>query len=724
VSEPRPLFRVRLWKETRTKVKKCVLLLFLAVGGAFAQSTTGGLVCAPTANPPLVHAEGVAEAVGDIVLTCTGGVPGTVATGNFSIFLNTAITNKLSGNHLSDAVLTIDTGSGPAPSASQPRLVNDYQVSFDGVSFTMPANGQVELRVVNIRANASALANPVNDWIVANLAANGPSQFVIGGSQFVVAKPTPSLYSLTLSKLVCSQAGSPVPSSLTLDALLNAGSTYAAARVTEGYVAAFQPRQTGADSGTRIISHYTGYPSGARVFVPNAIAGSSATEPTSGGDFGTPVSAGQYTPGGNGSLLLIRVTGTDANGAGGTLVWTPSSSKPLPLGIFADVEMTNGDGIAVYEVADANPNAVENAQIPAFLGLAPGGSYYAETGQELRFGPVSDSPTASATAPVPRFVGLSNGNDCNLNGDCDADYLPKLDAHLNTKPLTYVSVQGGVSQTKYLGVRNAGQSVLNWTAQAQYKTGSGWLSVTPAAGVNAGTVRVDAIPGSLAPGTYEASIFIDGGLGGQASFPVSLTINGNPAPTVTEVLHAATYVPSALVPGSFGTIKGNFAGTQRSVTLNGTATKIVYQDDKQINLLVPEGLPETGSAQLVVTVDQRASAPVTVGLAASAPGIFPGGVLNQDSSLNQAGNPAAAGSVLQVFATGLFGPEGGQVQAKVGDQVLSGVEYAGVAPGIPGLQQVNVRVPSDTTAGNVRLQLCNISGAAPACSPAVPVSVR
>ena len=127
---------------------------------------------------------------------------------------------------------------------------------------------------------------------------------------------------------------------------------------------------------------------------------------------------------------------------------------------------------------------------------------------------------------------------------------------------------------------------------------------------------------------------------------------------------------------------------------------------------------------MVVTVDHVQSAPVTVNLASSAPGIFPRGVLNQDSSVNEAANPAAAGSVLQIFATGLLPPEGGAVEARLGDQVMTSLEYSGEAPGIPGLQQVNLRVPADAAAGNLSLQVCNSSGSVPVCSPAVTVSVR
>ena len=41
---------------------------------------------------------------------------------------------------------------------------------------------------------------------------------------------------------------------------------------------------------------------------------------------------------------------------------------------MSQVTLTNGSGIAVYEVMDANPSIQESAQFPTFLALAPSGS--------------------------------------------------------------------------------------------------------------------------------------------------------------------------------------------------------------------------------------------------------------------------------------------------------------------------------------------------------------
>src|SRR5579864_2692138 len=87
-------------------------LISCAFGLANAQTI---LTCNSTSVPPIVHAEGITERVGDIVMNCTGGMPGARITGNLSIFLAVNITNRVSGRSVTDVVFTIDNGSGPQP---------------------------------------------------------------------------------------------------------------------------------------------------------------------------------------------------------------------------------------------------------------------------------------------------------------------------------------------------------------------------------------------------------------------------------------------------------------------------------------------------------------------------------------------------------------------------------------------------------------------------------
>jgi hypothetical protein len=139
-------FKFALYKEKEMpEFRKWIIALAgfaLFAGLASAQVTgsgtsTGAFTCATTnaSVTPTIRAEGYTEAVGDIVLICSGGtlpagnngVP--VPTANFTIFLNTAVTSRLlptsTISNASEALLMIDepgaslsaspeTGYGPA----------------------------------------------------------------------------------------------------------------------------------------------------------------------------------------------------------------------------------------------------------------------------------------------------------------------------------------------------------------------------------------------------------------------------------------------------------------------------------------------------------------------------------------------------------------------------------------------------------------------------------
>ena len=104
-------------------------LLFMSVAlsfSAFAQ-VSSLMQCAVTAGvPPLVRADGHAERVGDLLLTCTGGAQQQPSLATFQLFLNTNLTSRLVTADLTEALLLIDEpGSSqnarfcPSPSPSQ-----------------------------------------------------------------------------------------------------------------------------------------------------------------------------------------------------------------------------------------------------------------------------------------------------------------------------------------------------------------------------------------------------------------------------------------------------------------------------------------------------------------------------------------------------------------------------------------------------------------------------
>jgi uncharacterized protein (TIGR03437 family) len=196
-----------------------------------------------------------------------------------------------------------------------------------------------------------------------------------------------------------------------------------------------------------------------------------------------------------------------------------------------------------------------------------------------------------------------------------------------------------------------------------------------------------------------------------------------PVVTVNAVVNAATFAVTPLVPGSLGTLFGaNLSGKSVSATFDGDAATLLYAGATQIDFQVPASLGSKTSASLVVTVDGASSTPQTVALAPVWPAIFPHAVLNQDNTENKAGSAAKAGSILQIFGTGI--PTSATVSVQIANRTNLIPLYAGAAPGLTGVQQVNVAIPGDLSAITTQLIICATAGSQQACSAAYPVVIQ
>ncbi len=669
----------------------------------YAQSLT----CAASANPPIVRAEGITERTGDILISCAGGQPNTVITGNLTAFLDVNVTNRLVSDGSMDIVLT----ANGQPSNVAARQYAANAIVWNGFSFQLSPAGAADLRIANLRGNASQKMLAPNAFVNAFVSFNGSAT---GGvvsftaTSFIVGAPQPGLLAAQSGQLICAQTGSPLPSTISFSNLIAKGTAFASTRVTEGFANAFTPKSDwsnlGADSGVRIILNYSGFAPGSRLFVPDAIAGIDADQPTSAGNLGLPVSGGAYTPGKN-QLLLVRVFGTDANGAGGFVSSLPATATTFDS--VTEVTLAGGAGVAVYEVVDANPALRESVQIPTFLGYpgsASGGAVVTNTTVSLA--PVSTTITAAGSAPLPRFLATAPAPDCSAVNDCSASYFPRL--VVSAAPITFSASVGSTPPSGYIPVRNEGSGVMQWSATVAYTNGSNWLRLFAGSGTNNGTVRVDALAAGLAPGVYQATITINAGpLAGVQTVPVTLMITAAPPPmpAIQSVGNAADASLSTLAPGSLASVFGaDLGGRAVQVTFDGTAASVLYSGASQINVQVPAALMGKSTAQLLVSVDGNAARPVTVRLAPSAPAIFPNAVLNQDYTVNGPSNPGLTGSVVQIFATGL--PATGVLTAKIHDRTVTAPYYAGAAPGLPGVQQVDFVVPADLPTMQTYVYVC------------------
>lgn len=703
-------------------------LLQLSICTSLAQPLSSTARCQVSATPLQVRAEGLTERLGDIVLQCSGANPGTLFSGNFTLYLPVSVTNRVDANNLTrDALVSVDLGSGYVPTAIA-GLVSGNSISFNGISYTAPANGNINLKFSNIRASMNQLG--YTSAVPAQITASLSSSVAVDQSQLVLGYSQAGLLA-NLSDTGINCYGSPTPDTYDLPNLFAAGTAFASTRVTEGFASAFEARAGGADNGTRFLVKFSGFPSTAHIFIPDAVAGSDALQPTSGGDLNLPQSVGQYLPG-SGALVLVRVPNADPTGAGGFAAAPPQGSGPVTLSSVSEVTLTSGAGYAVYEVAAANSSVQESAQFPTFITL-PRLTPPAVAQETIALAPVSTVTSASMTAPVPRFTAVALKNDCQLFGDCATPVVPVPRLFLEATPILLSAVANGGAMTSSPGtfkVHNNGGGSMAWTTSVIYQQGSGWLVFDTPSGNNEATVRLTAQTKNLVAGTYQATVIVNAGSAGSQSVMVTLTATAVPVPpapptptvVVSQVLNAASLQVAPLVPGSLATLMGShFSGKNVAVTLDGNAAILIYLGDTQINLQVPAALGSKSSASLVVTVDGVSSTAVDVPLAPAWPAVFAHGVFNQDNRENTPSTAAKPGDILQTFATGI--PKLSTVSVQIGDRTGLVPLYAGDAPTAPGVQQVNVAVPSGVT-GALAMQVCAYTGGQQYCSPSYTVMVQ
>jgi uncharacterized protein (TIGR03437 family) len=239
-----------------------------------------------------------------------------------------------------------------------------------------------------------------------------------------------------------------------------------------------------------------------------------------------------------------------------------------------------------------------------------------------------------------------------------------------------------------------------------------------------------------------------------------------PAFPATGVVNAASGAGAAIAPGELVSIYGTnlgpdsawintsvnnvyptVAGSTRVLFDVGPAP-ILFASSGQINAWIPYSLGVLGrtSVSMRVEVDGVLSAPVTLAVAKSAPGLFTadgsgsgqGAILNQDTTYNGPSNPATRGSIVSLFGTGegLVSPDPldgsltlsapypaptEKITVTISGQPAE-VTYAGAAPFLPaGVIQINAKIPDGIAPGAAPVV---VSAGAATTTRTVTVSVR
>ncbi len=232
-------------------------------------------------------------------------------------------------------------------------------------------------------------------------------------------------------------------------------------------------------------------------------------------------------------------------------------------------------------------------------------------------------------------------------------------------------------------------------------------------------------------------------VGGPASVVTELGPPGTSSPSIASVTGSATpgTATGQISEGQIITIFGRDLGPWIPVTagvsgkplafptslagvqvLAGTVpAPLFYVSANQINAIVPFGIAAGSTVSLRVNNNGAVSTSARLEVVTAVPGVFTtqdvsqmypvAAALNQDGTINSATNPAAPGSIVTTFATGLGAmttqPADGVLLAETGlpslmSPVLLGsgaqfldILYAGPAPDeVAGLMQVNFRLPA------------------------------
>ena len=253
-----------------------------------------------------------------------------------------------------------------------------------------------------------------------------------------------------------------------------------------------------------------------------------------------------------------------------------------------------------------------------------------------------------------------------------------------------------------------------------------YLLVTSADSNNLFLIQTPALPPSL------PSDFV---VGNGASYARGTAAPGSLLSAFASTGVSQNFFTSSIpLPSTLGGVTLRVGGT---LNLDTTSNKWTYSptgsvpaplsfvSPTQINFQIPPGTSLGNSVPAQLTKPDGSTLLTTLNVVATAPGIFSllmngqgqGAVLNQDYSLNFGTNPAPRGGVIQIYATGAgatnppmlpgeAAPVSGnplvftQVQPTVTVGGISArVFYSIMAPGFPGVWQVDAEVPQNVVPG-------------------------
>ena len=430
-------------------------LLFSAVSQCSAQIT-----CSRVDTPIPVRAEGLAEQVSDVVLSCTGGTPtrSGVPLPMFQIILTS---NALLPSHTlgaiagqkygwNDALLLIDdpsanqqipcpppggstycpeaAGDAAPPNVFQGKQLQENAIVFQDIPIDPPGPGKTRLvRITNLRANIAGLPsqpNPQSVTISTLMFNSSGGAIPVNEPVKVVAAPQPaysfSVRTSTNEPVASDSPGLTVaPSALSLNDPLPVHTFQV--RFSEKFASAFRRRNIGTSGGDPAFLTSQSIPGTLfqteTGFLNTAFPSTTQMNVAGLADSGTRlkvvfknVPAGiivwvssrdnPATTGFSANGPKAMLTYADAQGAGGF-----SYTYPYANGLSRLYE-SNGVYSATWEVVSADPNNLEDFNFTVALTAQNGSPGVGTATLNGTIAPTRALP-GDSTVPVPSFVDLS-----------------------------------------------------------------------------------------------------------------------------------------------------------------------------------------------------------------------------------------------------------------------------------------------------------------------------
>ncbi len=478
--------------------KMMLLLVVLAVtaGIASAQSVNPLQCVASAGVPPLARAEGLAEEIGQVTITCTGGNPTpagvAIPTVNIQIYLSTNITSRLISGTASEAMLLIDEplstqstavaqylcpapGNCPMTAASNigvgnytgagPGRENVYQaikagensLAWLGVPVDPPGtSGNRVLRMVNVRADAASVGVsstliPSNIIMYITISGTGAlplanntlnvayvakgMQFSASGDSFNQCEPGTYTYPLKFKELFGTafrHNQGAVTDQYLPGTIYNTESMWSSASTHFLNASGVAGVAGVASQGTRLIARFSNVPANITLTAPGTNS--------------------------SGVDTAYRVTGHDTNGAGGTLTTSAGT-----------VSLSGGAGIAVWEIVSSTAGNIN--EVVFTMTLTYGSSPLPGLGTATVTGNYAPTSTLNTmqlitVAPAPRFVNDPQSATTFTITSCQTNLLfpyvtnaPGFDTGISiantSKDPGWVSEQEGACTLYYYGLTGA-----------------------------------------------------------------------------------------------------------------------------------------------------------------------------------------------------------------------------------------------------------------------------